>query len=98
MTQVITSVLYHIANRKRAMVVHHDSLKLCSDRDLPIWLLRKRHELTGTLGEDVGDRVLEHATDALRDPEEYGKGDNLGLEDEEGLEQMPQNQEMDSGD
>ena len=36
-TQVISSVLYHIANRKRSMVAHHDSLKLCSDRDLPIW-------------------------------------------------------------
>ena len=59
---VISSVLYRIANRKRSMVAHHDSLKLCSDRDLPIWLLRKRHELTE---EDVGDRVLEQATDAL---------------------------------
>ena len=56
--QVISSVLYRIANRKQAMVVHHDSLKLCSDRDLPIWFLSKRHELTGTLGEDVGARVL----------------------------------------
>ena len=26
-TQVISSVLYRVANRKRAMVVHHDSLK-----------------------------------------------------------------------
>ena len=36
-TQVISSVLYRIANRianrKRSMVAHHDSLKLCSDRD-----------------------------------------------------------------
>ena len=77
-THVILSVLYRIANRKRYMVAHHDSLKLCSDRDLPIWLLRKRHKLKG---EDVGDRVLEQATDALRDPDEYGDGDNLGLED-----------------
>ena len=54
--------------------------------------------------EDVGDRVLEQATDALRDPYEYGEGDNLGLEDlfaertDEGLEQRPQAQEMYSGD
>ena len=78
MTQVISSVLYRIANRKRSMVAHHDSLKLCSDRVLPIWLLRKRHELTG---EDVGDRVLKQFTDALRDPDEYGDDDNQGLED-----------------
>ena len=104
MTQVISSVLYGIANRKRSMVAHYDSLKLCSDRDLPIWLLRKRHELTGTLGEDVGDRILEQVTDDLRYPDEYGEGYNLGLEDlfaertEEGLEQRPQTQEMESGD
>ena len=81
MTQVISSVLYRIANRKRSMVAHHDSLKLYSDRDLPVWLLRKRYELRWTLGEYVGNLVLEQATDALRDPEDYGRGDNLGLED-----------------
>ena len=101
MTQVISSVLYRIANRKRSMVAHHDSLKLCSDRDLPIWLLRKRHELTGV---DVVDRVLEQATDALGHPDEHGHGDDLGLEDlfaemtEEELEQRPQTQEMHYGD
>ena len=35
-TQVISSVFYRIANRKPSMIAHHDSLKLCSDRDLPI--------------------------------------------------------------
>ena len=83
------------------MVAHYYSLKLCSDRDLPIWLLRKRHELTG---EDVGYRILEQVTDALRDPDEYGDGDNLGLEDlfsemtEDGLEQRSQTHEMHSDD
>ena len=92
MTQVISSILYRITIRKRSIVAHHDSLKLCSDRDLAIWLLMQRHELTGTLREDVGDRILEHPTDAPRDPDEYGEGDNLGLEDlfaertEKGLE------------
>ena len=73
----------------RYMVAHHDSLKLCSDRDLPIWLLRKRHNLRRT----------------LRDPEDNGRGDNLILEDlfsemteEEGLEQRTQTQEIDSRD
>ena len=100
-TQVISSVVYRIANRKRSRVAHHDSLKLSSDRDSPIWLLRKRKEMTG---EGVGDRVLEPATDALGDPDEHGNGDDLGLEDlfaeitEEGLEQMPQTQEMHYGD
>ena len=78
---------------------------LCSDRDLPIMVMRKRRELRGTLEEDVCDRVLDQATDVLRDPEDYGKGDNLGLEDlfaemteEDRLEKRTQTQEMNSGD
>ena len=104
MTQVISSVLYRIANRKRYIVAHHDSLKLCSDRDLPIWSLRKRHELRGTLREDVSDRVLELATDALSNPEDHGRCDNIGLDNlfaemtEERLGQRTQTQEMNSGD
>ena len=62
------------------MVVHHDYLKLCTDRDIPIWLLKKTNELTGTLGEDGSDQIIEQATDALRDRDEYGEGYNLGLE------------------
>ena len=68
-TQVIPSVLYYNANGKRPMVAHHDSLKLCSNCNLPIWLLKKRPVLKG---EDVGDRVLEQATDALGDSDEHG--------------------------
>ena len=40
------------------MVAHLDSLKLCSDRDLPRWLLRKRNELTGILGEDNNNNAF----------------------------------------
>ena len=103
-THVIVSVLYRIANRKRYMDAHHDSLKLCSDRDLAIRLLRKRHELRRALWGDVGDRVLEQATDALNEPEDYGRGDNLSLEylfaemTEEELGQSTQTQEIYSGD
>ena len=55
-------------------------------------------------GEDVGDRVLEQATDTLGDSDEHGNGDDLGLEDlfaemtEEGLEQRSQTHEMPYGD
>ena len=35
--EVISSVLYRISNRKRSLVTHHDSLKMCNDRNLPIW-------------------------------------------------------------
>ena len=36
--QVFYSVLSCISNRKRSLVAHHDSLKMCDDRDLSIWL------------------------------------------------------------
>ena len=55
--EVISSVLYRITNRKRSMVTHHDSLKLCGDRELPIWFRRKRNKLLGTDPELFG--VLE---------------------------------------
>lgn len=35
--------LYTIQDQKRASTVHHDRLKVCNDRDIPIWLRRKRH-------------------------------------------------------
>ena len=48
MIEVISSVLYRISNRKRDLGTHHASLKMYNDRDLPIWLRRKRHGLLGT--------------------------------------------------
>ena len=71
--EVISSVLYRITNRKRSMVTHHDSLKLCGDRELPIWFRRKRNELLGTdpelFGVSEGDLV------------NYDWNGNLGLEE-----------------
>ena len=64
--EVLSSVLYRIANRKRSMVAHHDSMKLCGDRDLPLWFRRKRHGLLGT---------EEEMPDVTEDPEK----EDLGL-------------------
>ena len=38
-------VLYRIQGRKENKVVHHDILKLCQDRDLPLWLKRLRYSV-----------------------------------------------------
>jgi len=40
--KVINPVLYEIEDRKRSYVIHHDRLKLCTDKDLPIWIQRRR--------------------------------------------------------
>jgi hypothetical protein len=36
--------LYTIKDRKRQCVIHHDKLKLCLDRDIPVWLRRMRNQ------------------------------------------------------
>jgi hypothetical protein len=40
--KVINTVLYEIEDRKKSYVIHHDRLKLCTDKDLPIWIQRRR--------------------------------------------------------
>lgn len=42
MVKVINPVLYEIEDRKKSYVIHHDRLKLCTDKDLPIWIQRRR--------------------------------------------------------
>ncbi|XP_069109410.1 uncharacterized protein [Argopecten irradians] len=49
-TERFSPALYRIRDRKSSGVVHHDRLKACEDRDLPIWLLRMRSGLLDTPG------------------------------------------------
>ena len=46
-TSVISPLLCQIRDRRRSSVVHHDMLKKCTDRCLPLWLRRMRSTLTG---------------------------------------------------
>ena len=41
--EVLSSVLYRVQGRKRTEVIHHDRLKPCVDRILPLWLRQRRH-------------------------------------------------------
>jgi hypothetical protein len=34
--------VYKIEDRKKSYVIHHNRLKLCTDKDLPIWIQRRR--------------------------------------------------------
>ena len=43
--EVISPVLFRVANRKKTFVLHHDRLKPCQDRDLPLWISRKRNAI-----------------------------------------------------
>ena len=42
---VINPVLYRVHDRKQEYVLHHDLLKCCEDRVIPLWLRKMHHEL-----------------------------------------------------
>ena len=80
-------MLYRISNRKRFLVTHHDSLKMC-DRDIPLWLRRKRHGLLGIREEDVGDSELEQTSDDWRESDDH-TNNYIGLEELFAEDEMP---------
>ena len=46
-TKVLSPVLYKITGRKKSEVLHHDRLRLCQDRDVPLWIRRRRNAILG---------------------------------------------------
>lgn len=44
-TEVISPVLYRVEGRKKSTVMHHDRLRICEDRFIPLWIRRRRHHL-----------------------------------------------------
>ena len=43
--EVLSPYLYRVEDRKRVMVLHHDKLKLCQDREIPVLIHHWRHGL-----------------------------------------------------
>ena len=44
--RVKSPVLYEVIGRRgKVFVLHHDKLKLCEDRAIPLWVRRKRHRM-----------------------------------------------------
>ena len=52
--EAISSILFRVANRKKSFVLHHDRLKPCEEREIPLWLKRKRNALLNQL--DNGEK------------------------------------------
>jgi hypothetical protein len=44
-SEVLTPTLFKISSLKRDWVVHHDRLKPCQAKNVPLWVQRKRHAL-----------------------------------------------------
>ncbi|XP_064647071.1 uncharacterized protein K02A2.6-like [Lineus longissimus] len=63
--------IYRIRFPKRETFVHHNKLKLCHDRTLPVWLKRVRHELLNS--------HLDPSSEG--EPHEPGAGDPGATED-----------------
>jgi transposase InsO family protein len=42
-SEVISPLLYRVEGRRRSQVLHHDRLRFCNDRAIPMWARRKRH-------------------------------------------------------
>ena len=95
-TGTIPPVLVCIQGRKRSSYVHHNKLKPCDDRHIPLWLRRKRQEilnLDDTLPYDVAEQsdseeglgeLFEITQPAGADSESDGP-DDMGAEYSEGM-------------
>ena len=67
-TEVLSPILYRIKDRKRELVVHHDRLRICEDRFIPMWLRRLRHnllDLDDTLPDDQEESDEDGGDDAV---------------------------------
>ena len=57
--QVISPILFKVSDKKKTYVLHHDRLKPCEDRDVPLWLRRKRSNLLDNEIVDSEDLCLD---------------------------------------
>ena len=44
-TEVISPVLYCVKDHHRKFILHHDHLKLCQDRVIPMWVQQLHHKV-----------------------------------------------------
>ena len=61
--------LYRVRTRKKDHVWHHDKLKICRNKEIPIWLRRARHTLLRTEA-PLASETQEPATQANEGPVE----------------------------
>ncbi len=53
--EVITPALYRLRDQKRDSVHHHDKMRICEDREIPLWVQRVRQEILTGPQETVSD-------------------------------------------
>ncbi|VDI23542.1 Hypothetical predicted protein [Mytilus galloprovincialis] len=62
--------LYTIKDRKGESVIHHDRLKKCNDREIPLWLRRLRHNM-------FNDTSFVHADESTDEDTQTASDNNL---------------------
>ena len=79
-TACVSEVLYQVQGRggKKRQVIHHDRLKPCNDRDIPMWIRRDRvklqvaDDLSQSVDETLNLSGLWEEADEDRDPDPQG--------------------------
>ena len=66
--EVLSSVLYRIRDRRGDKVVHHDRLRICNDRHIPLWMRKMRHQFL-QLDETIAYDIAESDDPDLVEPE-----------------------------
>ena len=80
-TEVITPVLFRVRGRKREQILHHDKLKICEDRAIPMWVRRLRHQildLDTTIAYDEAEQEEDIGVQMV--PQEERSTESLGLD------------------
>ena len=89
-TKILSPVLYQIKNTKEPRIVHHDRLKLCSDREVPAWVTRQRNKLLENDGINTNDNIDEDENDHKKQEDlisgEDGLSDNSAKASDDKLE------------
>ncbi len=52
-TKKYSPILFEIRGKKKSGVIHHDRLTSCNDRDIPCWMDRLKHKLSGQPSESL---------------------------------------------
>ena len=78
-TEVITPVLLRVRSRKE-QVLHHDKLKICEDRAIPMWMRRLWHQILDLDTTIAYDEAEQEDGSAQNGPKVDGNTDSLGLD------------------
>ena len=74
-TKIITPRVIQIRNRKRYFNIHHDNLKLCQDRVVPVWIERMKNKLNENEEIEGKDETISIKS-MFDEPDEINRFDN----------------------